>query len=53
MRNSEPSVQWYLMEVVLCGYARELPRVAISLLFVCRALSQRSIGERIQSHYRS
>ena len=52
MRNSEPSVQWYLMEVVLCGYVRELPRVAISLLFVCRALSQRPIGERIQSHYR-
>jgi len=36
-----------------CGYARELRRLGFSLLFVCRASSQRPIIERIQSHCRT
>jgi hypothetical protein len=50
IRNSEPSVQWYFIGVVSCGCARELRRSGFSLLFVCRASSQRPTIERIQSH---
>jgi hypothetical protein len=53
IRNSKPSVQWYFIGVVSCGYARELRRLGFSLLFVCRASSQRPIIERIQSHCRT